>query len=292
MKYSDWKAMEILRLFAVLHCITLCSAATSAPLNSVANLRTGEDVRFPINYHSDEKYEVTFRRRSPISLKILAWNSEQPDRPYRIHPYYTQRVQFHRDGFIELQSVHLDDEGVYEIQTDYLGRQLRNNNQDLFELHVFEPVSQPLVVITGNCSSNRKLNCSISRGTKVTCRWQSQSVDGVSNYTFHGAVLQLGNLRGQEPHTYTCIVENPVSEESSEPVTAELCDGDQDRGPRNHWISVLIAAFSFIILASVMALGIWRRQRMRNSKQSCGGRMQECEVLRVSPQKVSQNLSV
>ncbi|XP_067881294.1 SLAM family member 9-like [Heterodontus francisci] len=157
---------------------------------------------------------------------------------------------------------------------------------------VLEPVSQPLVVITGNCSSNRKLNCSISRGTKVTCRWQSQSVDGVSNYTFHGAVLQLGNLRGQEPHTYTCIVENPVSEESSEPVTAELCDGDQDRGPRNHWISVLIAAFSFIILASVMALGIWRRQRMRHSKQSCGGRMQECEVLRVSPQKVSQNLSV
>uniref|UniRef100_UPI00398E4001 SLAM family member 5-like n=1 Tax=Pristiophorus japonicus TaxID=55135 RepID=UPI00398E4001 len=222
--------MEIPMLFAALHCITLCRAVTPASLNSVTILPVGQDIQFPINYRSDEKYEVTFRRRSPVSLKIMAWNSARPERPYVTHPSYERRVQFHRDAFFVLQDVQLDDEGEYMVQTDYLGIQLRNHDRDSFTLRVFEPVSQPEVVITGNCSSNLKLNCSTARGTKVTCRWERQRAGGVGNDTFQGAVLQLENTPELESHTNTCIAGNPVSEETSDPVTAGLCDKDRARG--------------------------------------------------------------
>ncbi|XP_067829768.1 SLAM family member 9-like [Heptranchias perlo] len=271
MKHSDWKTVEILRLFAVLHWITLCRAAISASPNCITKLPTGEDIRFPINHYSDEKHEVTFRRRSPIRLKIMAWKSDRPERPYVTHPYYRHRVQFHKDGFFELQNVQLYDGGMYEIQTDYLGKQLRNKDRDPFDLWAFEPVSRPVVVITGNCSSNFKLNCSTARGTNVTHRWEKQSAHGVSTYTFNGAVLQLGNTSEQEPHTYTCIVENPVSKETSDPVTAELCDGERARGPRSHWIAVLILAIALVILVPAIVLGIWRSERIGKSKQSRGG---------------------
>ncbi|XP_041068143.1 SLAM family member 7-like [Carcharodon carcharias] len=264
--------MEIFRLFAVLHCITLCGAALSASPISVTNLRVGVDVRFPINYHSDGQYEVTFKRKSPVGLKVLAWNSENPETPYRIHPQYIQRVRFYRDGFVEIQDVQFDDEGVYEIQTDYLGDQLRVNDQDLFELRVFEPVSQPMVVITGNCN----LNCSASSGTDVTCRWKRQSADGIGDDTFYGAVLPLGNMSELQSHTYRCIAENPVSVEMSGPLTMEMCDGDGDRGPRNRWIFFLVPAFSLVILVSAIVLGIKRKARIRSSKLNGEGLIRTC----------------
>ncbi|XP_078394326.1 hepatic and glial cell adhesion molecule-like isoform X1 [Cetorhinus maximus] len=254
--------MEILGLFAVLHCITLCGAELSASPRSVTNLRVGEDVRFPINHRSDGQYEVTFKRKSPVGLKVLAWNSENPETPYRIHPQYRDRVRFQRDVFVEMQGVRFDDEGVYEIQTDYLGNQLRVNDQDLFELRVFEPVSRPMVVITGNCN----LNCSAPRGTGVTCRWKRQSADGVGDDTFYGAVLPLGNMSELEPHTYRCIAENPVSVEMSGPLTMGLCNGDQDRGPRNHWIFFLVPALSLVILVSAIVLGRRRKAGIRCTK--------------------------
>ncbi|GCB83860.1 hypothetical protein scyTo_0024204, partial [Scyliorhinus torazame] len=247
----------------VLQCMTVCRAMTTASLNSVINLRVGDDIRFPVDSHSGVKYEVTFKRKSPVNIKILAWNSERPEKPYRIHPHYTHRVQFQPGGFIEIQNAVLVDGGEYEVQADYLGSRLRSNDYDRFELRVFEPVSQPVVAIGRDCT----LNCSYARGTQVTCYWKRQSADGVGSSTFRGALLQRGNTSELGILTYTCIVENPISVEISEPFTLGQCVGDRPRGPRNYWMVFLAPAVSLAtILGFVIVLGIRREGGIVNSK--------------------------
>ncbi|XP_078064782.1 SLAM family member 9-like [Mustelus asterias] len=258
--------MGILQLFTVFLSVRVSCAVISASLNSVTNLRVGDDIRFPLPQLASEKQEVTFKRRSPVDFKILAWNSETPERPYRIHPRYSQRVQYQPGGFTQIRNVTLSDEGVYELRTDYLGERLRDSHYSVFELRVFEPVSRPMVVVSSNCT----MNCSHSGGKQVTCRWRGRTTDGFRNYTFRGAVLQLRNRSQAEFLTYTCIVENPVSWKISQPVTPQLCTVNPARS-RNDWMGFLAPAFCLVTLSLVFVLGFRRQRRAIQSDPNSGG---------------------
>ncbi|XP_078272260.1 uncharacterized protein LOC144603009 [Rhinoraja longicauda] len=92
-------------------------------------------VRFPVQPHSHEKIRVSMWRVRP-DLPILDWKSGSPESPSWIDPSYRDRVRFRLDGIIELWDVGLGDQGTYEIETNYYGREPRNHDVVHFELLV------------------------------------------------------------------------------------------------------------------------------------------------------------
>uniref|UniRef100_A0A4W3HFA2 Hepatocyte cell adhesion molecule-like n=1 Tax=Callorhinchus milii TaxID=7868 RepID=A0A4W3HFA2_CALMI len=224
--------MEFLKVASVLHCLALHEAARSASLNIVKNVAVKGDVLFPVRHRSrDEKYEVTLRKKWPVALKILGWNSELMVRPLTVHPYYTARVHLIKAGIVQFRDVFLNDSGVYELTTDYLGPVLRNNNRDVFEVRVFEPVSQPIIRVS-DAFTNVTLNCSVSKGTGIAFYWKKTTYLESENFTSSGSVLVVKSGCEEQAFEYSCVAENPISQQTSVPVTIKLCAESQDRGER------------------------------------------------------------
>uniref|UniRef100_UPI00398EE24B uncharacterized protein isoform X3 n=1 Tax=Pristiophorus japonicus TaxID=55135 RepID=UPI00398EE24B len=100
-------------------------------------------------------------------------------------------------------------------------------------MQVFEPVSQPVTEILGNCVSapNITLSCSVVKGTNVMIHWERLSLSGVISETYDGTVLVIDCVTEQEQHAYRCIAENPVSNASSNRVTADLHNWTNPKGP-------------------------------------------------------------
>ncbi|XP_072890804.1 uncharacterized protein [Hemitrygon akajei] len=244
MLHSDGKAEKLLWILAVLPTVVQCRAAVASPA-LITTVLAGESVHFPILHVSEDKYEVTLGKTSPNQLKILAWMSDRPESPYVIRPSYRNRIHFRRDGVIEMRGIKQSDQGTYEVQTNYFGRELRNRAREQFEIHVVEPVSEPIVEISRN-ASHVTLNCTALGNGQITYRWERQTEAAGGNYTFHGALLILQN-DGLSGHTYNCIAENCCSRQISLPVSADLNPASESR---NYWASVL----SFIVLSVVVML--------------------------------------
>ncbi|XP_078252028.1 uncharacterized protein LOC144591896, partial [Rhinoraja longicauda] len=188
-------------------------------------------------------------------LAILAWRSDSPEDPYLIRPSYRARVRFRPHDFIELRSVGLGDQGTYEVQTNYFGRELRNRDRERFELRVVEPMSTPTVEVSRN-SSHVTLHCSTASGCPVTYRWERRSQDpGVGNATFPGAVLHLPDPDpGQRTCTYTCVAEDCCS---SRAVPAALHYSVRPGGSRSRWAILFAVILLAVILLAVAVLGVW-----------------------------------
>ncbi|XP_055522286.1 uncharacterized protein LOC129716439 [Leucoraja erinacea] len=217
-----------------LHTAALCRAGTAATAGSITTIPVGGTVMFPVLHHSQERFEVAMGRVHP-DLAILAWKSDSPEYPYMVRPSYRNRVHFRRDTFIELRAVRPGDQGTYEVQTNYLGKELRNRDREHFELRVIEPMSTPTVEVSHN-SSHLTLNCSTTSGCPVTYRWERRSQDpGVGNATFPGAVLYLQHP-GQHICAYSCVAEDCCS---SRAVPAMLHCNAQPRGSMSRWVIVL-----------------------------------------------------
>ncbi|XP_072890840.1 uncharacterized protein [Hemitrygon akajei] len=244
MLHSDGKAERLLWILAVLPTVVQCRAAVAFPA-LITTVPAGGSVHFPILHVSEDKYELTLWKTSPNQLKILAWMSDRPESPYVIRPPYRNRIHFRSDGVIEMRGIKQSDQGTYEVQTNYFRGELRSSDLDQFEIHVVEPVSEPIVEISRN-ASHVTLNCTALGNGQITYRWERQTDAAGGNYTFHGALLILQN-DGLSGHTYNCIAENCCSRQISLPVSADLNPASESR---NYWASVL----SFTVLSVVVML--------------------------------------
>ncbi|XP_055521466.1 uncharacterized protein LOC129715620 [Leucoraja erinacea] len=275
MRRSIGKVDGLMWLLAGLHTAALCRAGTAATAGSITTIPVGGTVMFPILHHSQERFEVAMGRVHP-DLAILAWKSDSPEYPYMVRPSYRNRVRFRRDTFIELRAVRPGDQGTYEVQTNYLGKELRDRDREHFELRVIEPMSTPTVEVSHN-SSHLTLNCSTTSGCPVTYRWERRSQDpGVGNATFPGAVLYLPHP-GQHTCAYSCVAEDCCS---SRAVPATLHCHAQPRGSRSRWVIVLSVSLLAVILLTVAVLGVWASNLRRNRAEQgagCGtGKVAEC----------------
>ncbi|XP_078066244.1 hepatic and glial cell adhesion molecule-like [Mustelus asterias] len=141
-----------------------------------------------------------------------------------------------------LYNVQVNDTGEYEIHIDYHGTELEKHDESTFNLQVFEPVSQPVTVILGNClcSPNITLSCSVSNGTNYFIHWQKVSLSGVLNETYDGTVLVIDCVTEEEQHVYRCIAANAISNATSHPVTVSQSNGANPKGKRNRFILVYV----------------------------------------------------
>ncbi|XP_072329310.1 hepatic and glial cell adhesion molecule-like [Scyliorhinus torazame] len=139
------------------------------------------------------------------------------------------------DGSVVLRNIQINDSGIYEIEINYYGQELKNSDKVGFELLVFEPVSQPDVKIFGDCTTpNITLSCSVSNGTNVTFHWRKESLSRTTDDAFNGTQLVINHGNEEEQHVYWCIAENPVSDAKSDPVRLELCNGNNGRAIQEH----------------------------------------------------------
>ncbi|XP_062903450.1 uncharacterized protein LOC134346078 [Mobula hypostoma] len=249
MPHSDGKAEMLLWILTVLPTVVQCRAAVVSP-DSITTVPVGGSVHFPILHGSEDKYEVTLGKTSPNQLKILAWMSDRPESPYVIRPSYRNRIHFRRDGVIEMRGIKMSDQGTYEVQTNYFGRELRKRDRDQFEIHVVEPVSEPIVEISRN-ASHVTLNCTALGSGQITYRWERQTDAAVGNDTVHGALLVLQN-DGLSGHTYNCIAEDCCSRQISLPVSADFNPASKSR---NYWASVL--SFTVVPVIVMLILGLY-----------------------------------
>ncbi|XP_078065171.1 hepatic and glial cell adhesion molecule-like isoform X2 [Mustelus asterias] len=224
-----WMQVFVFRLFVVYR-----EALRIRP-DTVTNVTAGEQVLFPVQYQGTDPYDVNFSLKFPVPFKILKWKSNKPEKLDIVHLLYQHRVGIY-GGFVVLNDVHVHDTGEYEIHIDYNGSELKNRDQITFRMHVFEPVSQPVTVILGNCvnSPNITLSCSVSRGTNYTIRWEKMSLSGVLNETY-GTVLVIDCATEVEQHVYRCIAENPVSNATSDPVTVSRYNGVNLKAAKGNW---------------------------------------------------------
>ncbi|XP_038672499.1 hepatocyte cell adhesion molecule-like isoform X2 [Scyliorhinus canicula] len=231
MKCSYSLNVDIFRFTSVFHFFVACGGRILARPDTITNAPAGEQVLFPIQHNGTDQYDVTFRLKFPVSFKIFTWKSKNPEKLYIVHPLYKHRVGIHR-GFVMLNDVQVDDTGEYEIHIDYYGTELKNRDESTFRVQVFEPVSQPVTVIHGNCvsSPNISLNCSVSNGTNVIIHWEKVSSSGDHHEIYDGSVLVIDCVTEEEQYVYKCIAENPVSNATSNPVNIDLCNRTNHTG--------------------------------------------------------------
>ncbi|XP_067850806.1 SLAM family member 7-like [Heptranchias perlo] len=267
-RYQEQHFLNIIKmtiLIPVLHLLTVCGAVTQAIPGTITTVAVGDEVHFSVNNQGRDQDEVTFRIKFPVTTKIVGWTSEKS---HSIHPLYKDRIQIQGGSFVILYNVQVNDTGEYEIEFNYYRTELVSSNRNIFKLHVFEPVSQPVAVIIGNCSTpNITLSCSVSKGTNVTFYWQKYHLPGASNRIHNGAILVINHVNEEEQRAYRCVTENPVSNATSNPVITELCNGNDPKGT-DLWVVMLIRSMVIFIMASASAAvfcNIWRRQNQQIS---------------------------
>ncbi|XP_069752725.1 hepatic and glial cell adhesion molecule-like isoform X2 [Narcine bancroftii] len=200
----------------VLHFLTIRGTEISAQSDTVIDASVGQDVHFRVDIPCTDCNEVTFEILSSIDAILASWAM---DKLMQQHPLYEGRLHWRRNGSVVLSNVQVNDShryriSIYSISTDA--------KETYFYLHVFEPVSKPVITKTGNClSPNITLICSVSTGTNVTFCWEIHSLTRDINRTCHGPELVINHVNEVEQYTCRCIATNRISNASSE--KKELC---------------------------------------------------------------------
>ncbi|XP_078066238.1 SLAM family member 5-like [Mustelus asterias] len=252
MKFSDSFYVLIFKLASVFHLFVESGEALLARPDIITNTPVGEQVQFPIQYNGTDQYDITFRLKFPVRFKILTWKSNSPQRLHFVHPLYQHSVGIYSD-LVVLNDVHVNDTGEYEIQIDYYGIELKNRDESTFRMQVFEPVSQPVTAILGDCvnSSNITLRCSVSKGTNYLIHWEKVSMSGVLSETYDVTVLVIDCVTEVQQQSYRCTAANPVSNATSDPVTVDLSNRANPNGERNNLMLLIPVATTILVLTVV-----------------------------------------
>ncbi|XP_051873749.1 SLAM family member 5-like isoform X2 [Pristis pectinata] len=226
-------------VLAALHFLTLCGTEISARPGTVIDAVAGQEVQFPVDNQCEDRYEVTFQLLSPDDAVVA---SRGTDGSERRHPVYEDRLYWSATDSPVLSNVRVTDSKRYGIQIDcYSPHITYSASVKVFDLHVFEPVSKPVVTKVGNCSSpNIALSCSVYNGTNVTFCWEILFLSRGINRTVDGPVLVINNVNEWEQYTFRCTAKNRVSNSSSEQTITELCNGSDFACQKHH--SLLLAA--------------------------------------------------
>ncbi|XP_060689918.1 hepatic and glial cell adhesion molecule-like [Hemiscyllium ocellatum] len=230
----------MLTLLSVFNLLILYGTESSAISTIIINATVGDQVLFPLPIHCGSQYEVEFLLKLPINAKLASWSNGTSHK----HALYEKRLQIHQNGSLALQKVQINDTGLYEIHINYCDTPMMETTITKFDLQVFEPVSKPLITI--NCSTeNASLGCSVSKGTNVALYWEIQPKSGPSNRIDGEAELVISH--GHEQDKYTCVVQNPISNATSDQQTLEMCNDQSSKG---------LVLFTYISTATILLFGL------------------------------------
>ncbi|XP_036372542.1 hepatocyte cell adhesion molecule-like [Megalops cyprinoides] len=138
---------------------------------------------------------------------------------------FNDRLQLDRQtGSLSIRNLSTKDSGVYQLQTI--------NGLIFFQkfnLSVYSPVSKPVIRKTPQSHSVSKscsVLCSVENGREVTLSWQreGETLSHTSSPDLN-TPLSLPLEIEEYSSTYSCVADNPVSNQSLQLNTEELCSG-------------------------------------------------------------------
>ncbi|XP_059495523.1 uncharacterized protein LOC125446596 isoform X2 [Stegostoma tigrinum] len=161
---------------------------------------------------SDSQVEWTFKNSSGKLLTILDYVPNSPVQKPNKH--YHSRLRFNAsNGSIMVGNLKPSDQGVYTITVNGTW----NRSMDL---KLIEPLSEPTIVNNCTCVDTAvQLICQVSGGSEISILWWKGNKMLTSSQYYQlvqtNSTLIISEAQISDCGTYTCTVENPVSQKNA-----------------------------------------------------------------------------
>ncbi|XP_077616237.1 SLAM family member 7 isoform X2 [Crocuta crocuta] len=251
--------------------ILLCQlpglATSGAPNELVGDL--GGSVTFPLKLPGIQIDTIIWTFNATPLVIIEPKTSDRQANVIVTHSHNKERVKFPQGNYsLKLSKLNKNDSGDYRMVI--YSSSLKEPFIQKYRLHVYEHLSKPKVTMglqnnmNGTCMTN--LTCFVDQeGEDVTYSWES--LGQASNESHNGSILPISWRLGERDMSFICVVRNPISSNSSNPVFAwKLCEGAAADSESSMilaflWVLLLIIAFTLMIIISIM-----RRERRKVSE--------------------------
>ncbi|XP_050951581.1 SLAM family member 9 isoform X1 [Labeo rohita] len=183
---------------------------------------------------------------------------------------FRDRLQLNNQtGSLTIINTTITDSGPYRLEMK--GTNLKSK---IFNVTVYAPVPTPVIIsYCPSSSSSSKQNCSflcsVMDVTRVTLSWYKEnsllSSISVSDLSI-SVSLHLG-VEYQDKNTYSCVMNNPISNQSQHLKISELChtceaqQSELCKTSQNEFSNILIfagAAVTFLVMVTIVITCIYR----------------------------------
>ncbi|XP_040308370.1 SLAM family member 7 [Herpailurus yagouaroundi] len=241
-------------------------ATCGAPKELVGNL--GGSVTFPLKLPGIQIDTIvwTFNTTPLVTIE-----PKMPDRQANVivtHSRNKERVKFLQGNYsLKLSKLSKNDSGDYRMVI--YSSSLKDSFSQEYRLRVYEHLSKPKVTMglqnnkNGTCLTN--LTCFMDQGGEdVTYSWES--LGQAANESHNGSILPISWRLGERDTIFICVVRNPISSNSSNPISAwKLCEGAAADSESSMILASLGVLLLIIAFALMPVLLIMQREKRKES---------------------------
>ncbi|KAF6293768.1 SLAM family member 7 [Rhinolophus ferrumequinum] len=248
----------------------LCQLTEPAASGTLKKLvgALGGSVTFPLTHSVNQIDSIVWILNTTILVTIQPKMADRQDNIIVIQNHNKKRVNFpHGNYSLKLSKLNKSDSGTYRVEI--YSSSLQGPFIQEYELHVYEHLPKPKVTMSlqnnknGTCVTN--LTCFMEQGGEdVTYSWKS--LGQATNESHYGSILPVSWRLGEKDISFICMARNPISSNSSNPISAwKLCEGAADNLDSTIILNLLWVFLLLSVLALVPVILIMWRERRKGS---------------------------